>query len=360
MANSILKPFGTLDRTATEILVSQMDHSSVNTIDFTNVDNINFASLRLLLTAREQDYRFFIVNANEAVAEKFEDTGVSSFVNVCRKPKTLDISKYQEFGASFLSKAYNSEDGDSMIKIYGSRVKKELVSQEKIVAREVFKFGIQTPLVGTLYENEDSVALDFERIPSKRSFSRIIADEPHRLEEISVLFAKKCKELHTKECNTKVFQDRTIYYRQSIVNCKELTDDEKIKAIEFVNSVPRKTTCLHGDMQLSNIIMTDNGVMWIDLSDFGYGNPMFDMGMWYFQARMNTEEIAQHLYHFGLDTLKKVWDVFIKEYFGADTPEKAQKVDNQLSKFGALHMLYLGTEYGFEPHMMPFIRKTLF
>ena len=131
-----------------------------------------------------------------------------------------------------------------------------MVAQEKAVARAVMLFGLPTPLVGTLYEDGDRTALDFERIPDKRSFSRIIAEEPEQLETITRRFAKMCRKLHETPCDTTLFQDRVLAHRQVVINCKELTDAEKEPVLAFVDSIPRVTTCLHGDLQMSNVITT--------------------------------------------------------------------------------------------------------
>lgn len=356
---NFIKVSGILDKQGADELLDAIKADAIFIIDFSEVSDIKFAALRALLRCRQSGKRFNIINAESAVAEKFEDTGVSSFINVSRKPKPLHMDKYKEFGASFLSKAYNSEDGDSMIKIYGKRVPKTLVAQEKAVARAVMLFGIPTPLVGTLYEDGESTALDFERIEGKRSFSRIIAEEPDRLEEISRRFARMTKKLHSTECDTEVFVDRTMYYRQAVANCKVISDEEKKKAMEFIDNIPAATTCLHGDLQPSNVITNDVDDLWIDLSDFGYGNPMLDMGMWYFLSILNTEERARDLFHLGLDDMRRIWEFFIDEYFGADTAAKKAEVSAEVEKFAALHMLYLGSTYGFEPGMIDFIRMKI-
>ncbi len=359
LEGTVLRLAGRLDGEGAAGLETAMSADNIYTLDFAEVGSVNFAALRALLNIRKSGRKFGVVNASNEVAELFEDTGVSSFVTVCRKPKPLDMSKYVEFGQSFLSKAYNSTDGDSMIKVYGENVPMEVVEREKIVAKSVMLFGIPTPLVGSLYADGNFKGLDFERIEGKRSFSRIISEEPERLEEMTVRFARMCRELHSKECDTNVFADKTFFYRQTILNSKEITDEEKQKALAFLDSVPAKTTCLHGDMQLSNVITNGKEDLWIDLSDFGYGNPMFDMGMWYFLARLNDPRITENLFHFGQDTMDRIWPVFIREYFGADTSEKQAEVDAQIVPFAALHMLYIGTIYGFVPGMMDFIREKL-
>ena len=350
---------GVLDGCGADGIVAAMAAGDGFVLDFAGVGEIKFAALRALLRCRQAGKRFSIINAGTDVAERFEDSGVSSFITVTRRPKPLEIGKFDEFGAGFLSKAYNNGDGDSMIKVYNSRVPKQIVIQEKAVSRAVMLFGLPTPLVGSLYEDGEYMGIDFERIEGKRSFSRIISEEPGRLEEMTVRFARMCRKLHATQCDTNVFPDRTDFYRQAVMRCDAITDAEKARAMEFLDSVPVETTCLHGDMQLSNVITNGTDDLWIDLSDFGYGHHMLDMGMWYFLSMLNPEHLCQHIFHLSKAQMASVWDVFAGEYFDADTPDKKAGVIAEVEPYAALHMLYLGSNYGFEPGMLDFIRARL-
>lgn len=355
-----IRVFGEIDAEIAGQILSHMLGTNIYVVNFEEVSSINFAAMRVLLNGRRgEDKRFRIINASNDIVARFEDSGLSSIISICRKPCRLDVDKYQEFGASFMSRAYNSADGDTMIKIYGDFASKHLICQEQAVARAVLAFGINTPMVGSLYTDGKSQALEFERIEGKRSFSKIISEEPERLEEITVRFARMCRQLHETPCDTNIFNDKSLIYRQAINNCKEITDNEKDKILSFIDSVPSRTTCLHGDMQLSNVITNGREDMWIDLADFSYGNPMFDLGMTYFLCKLNSEEQLIKLFHFGRETMDRVWDIFIREYFNVTTAEQIELATRSLEPFAALHMLYLGTTFFFMPFMLPYIRKVL-
>ena len=357
MNDRILCPAGILDAGAAGRLVARMKGPEPYVLDFSDVDAIHFAALRKLLEARRQGCRFSVINASDAVVDRFTDSGVGEFIDVCRRPRPLDASQYEEFGASYLSKSYNSADGDAMMKIYGANVSREAVAREKAVARAVLRFGLPTPLVGALYADGDRTALDFERIPGKRSFSRIISEEPDQLEPITRRFARMCRQLHATPCDTAIFQDRALVHRQAVINCQELGDSDKERILAFVDSIPAATTCLHGDLQISNVITTGLEDLWIDLGDFGYGYPLLDIAMWYFLTKITNEERAQHLFHLGVEDLARIWDLFVEEYAGARTPAAKQAYEQTVIPYAALHMVYLGTTYGFEPGMVDYIRS---
>ena len=350
---------GVLDGPTADAMISAMKAGGTYVLDLDGVTDIKFAALRRLLRARQKGLHFSAVNASPAVAEKFEDTGVSAFIPVCRRPKPLQREVWAEFGQSYLSKSYNSADGDSMIKIYDDRVPKQLVAQEKMVARAVMCFGLPTPLVGTLYEDASGTALDFERIEGKRSFSRIVSEEPGRLDEIGRRFARMCRRLHETPCDTAIFSDRKMFYRRALAACSELSTEEKAKVSAFIDKIPAATTCLHGDMQLSNVITDGTEDLWIDLSDFGYGYPLLDMGMWYFQCQLNDERHTLNLFHLTLNDMRRLWDVFVEEYFQAGTAAEKEAVARSVEPYAALHMLYLGSTYGFAPGMIEFVKEKL-
>lgn len=354
-----IKVSGQLDKSGADEVVAAMSPETVFTLDFAEVGNINFAALRSLLRCRQSGIQFSIINASSDVAERFEDTGVASFVNVTRKPKPLKLGTYDEFGGGFLSKSFNSDDGDSVMKVYGPRAPRWFATQEKNIAKAVMLFGIPTPLVGSLYEDEENTGLDFERIEGKRSLSRIISQEPERMREISVLFADMCKELHSKQCDTRVFPDRKISYRRAVLSCKDFNEEEKQKVMAFIDSVPDATTCLHGDMQPSNIITNGVDTLWIDLADFSYGNPMLDIGMWFFLSMLNPEHLCQHIFHMTKSQMAEMWDIFMEVYFDAKTPEQKTECINTVEPYAALHMLYLGANFRFEPGMIEYIKDKL-
>jgi uncharacterized protein (TIGR02172 family) len=359
MSDPLFHPEGVLDAAAARRIVAALDAEHSPALDFDAVEDIHFGALRVLMNARRSGLRFSIINACDAVSDRFTDTGVSAWIDVCRKPRPLDLSRYEEFGASFLSKAYNSKDGDSMIKVYGTNVSKLAVAREKAVARAVMLFGLPTPLVGTLYETEGRTALDYERIEGKRSFSRVIAEEPERLGEMTRRFARMCRQLHQTPCDTALFRDSRAVHRQAVLDCPGLDEAARAAFLRFVDSIPAATTCLHGDMQMSNVITTGEEDLWIDLGDFGYGEPKLDIAMWYFLSRLNTEENVRQLFHLGLADLARIWDIFVEEYADARSSEEKQAFEQAVIPYAALHMIYIGVEYGFQPGLLDAARSLI-
>ena len=91
---------------------------------------------------------------------------------------------------------------------------------------------------------------EYELIKNKRSYTRIISQEPERLEEISLKFAHMARELHAKETDT----TRLCSYKQRIERFyrekNRVPEEYKQRALNFLETVPDTPRCVHGDLHI--------------------------------------------------------------------------------------------------------------
>ena len=273
--------------------------------------------------------------------------------------REININDWHEVGRGSNAVTYASGDESLILKLNKLTSGEKMVANEYNLCRNVASMGISAPHVHEIVRIGDKFGIIFRNVKNKKSFSRMIADNPEKIEEYTKTFTAKCRELHSTPCDTDLFEAKADVLRKGIDKAKFI-DKYKPVLYKYVDEISECTTCLHGDMQMSNVITTGKEDMWIDLSDFGYGYPMLDLGMWYFLAILNTEQRSIDLFHLGLADMRRIWDAFAKEYFGVSTAEELEEVNRKVEPFAALHMLYLGSTYGFEPGMMDYIRAKLF
>lgn len=357
---TLLHVSGSIDGTNVQALEAAMNDKDIFTLDFSEVTDMTFTALRAILQLRRTGIRFFIVNLNDKLANMFDSTGVSATVSACRKPVMIDIDQYPQSGESFTAKTYDVSD-DVMLKVYNDFIPAEVPMREKLTARAALMFGLPTPMSGDMVTDGKRTGILFERVLNKRSFARAISQEPENVEDYAIRFANMCKELHTKECDTALFPDRTLMYRAAVARAEGYTDAEKKKMTDFIDSVPTATTCIHGDLHIGNVITNGKADLWIDLGDFSYGNPLWDIAMLYFVSNRNqSEEMVMDMFHISIAKFKEFWKYFAKYYFGADTDAKLAEVNNMMEPFAAMQMLFLIVNFNREfPWMREFIRKTL-
>ena len=116
---------------------------------------------------------------------------------------------------------------------------------------------------------------------------------------------------------------------------------------------------MHGDLHIGNIITNGIENYWIDLADFHYGCPLFDLGMVYFTCHCDEEEMTYKLYHVHNKEMQEVWRIFVREYFGADTPEGLAEIDAKVLPYACLMMVFLGNRGPMFPFMRKLVEDTL-
>jgi len=273
------------------------------------------------------------------------------------EPETVDMNDYSESGDGFTATSYDHMDGLRMMKLYADFIPFGQTEREFVVSRALTEMGLETPRALRIVTDGKRFGVEFEKIKSKRSFARAISQEPDKLEEYSRQFARMCLRLHSTPCTSKVFQPAYCRFMKAVNESGHYSDAQKEKMTAFIRSIPNTGNCLHGDLHIGNALMAGGKEYWIDLSNFATGNPLFDLGMFYFVSHCTDDATCFRLFHISLENMMKVWNVFMEEYF----PDSAARSDaeRQLPSFAALYMVCFEDKGGLLPGMKEFIYKHL-
>ncbi|MBR0297182.1 MAG: TIGR02172 family protein [Paludibacteraceae bacterium] len=234
-------------------------------------------------------------------------------------PIKIDLNDYVRTGEGANGDSYNHKtDPSIMLKMYFRNF--EAAQLELELAQKVYEMGIPTPEPGDLVTDGERLGIRFRRIEGKKSYSRACGDDPEHTEEYAREFAQLCKKLHATHVDTTQFECVKDRLYKMLADNPFFTDEQKAKIHAFIAAAPDCDTAIHGDLQFSNGIFTEqNGVRtpyFIDLGDFCYGYPMFDIGMVYLCCCLNNEEWTMMQYHMSNATAARFWDAFAAEYFG--------------------------------------------
>ena len=274
------------------------------------------------------------------------------------KPELINLADYEESGDGYTAISYNHKDGKRMMKLYASYMPISVPENELQMTWSIMDLGLRIPKAYRLVTDGKRVGVEFERILNKRSFSRAISQEPDQLEAYVKDFADACHKLHATPCNTEVFTSVKDFFNAAVDASKDYGSTQKARMHAFIDAAPDATTCLHGDMHIGNIIRSGNLDYWIDLADFRYGHPYFDLGMlWFVCVANESEEMAQQLFHLSHAQMLQVWAVFVKYYFeGALTTEEA---DRLIAPYAALYMIHFANRESMLPHWWGIVENTL-
>jgi uncharacterized protein (TIGR02172 family) len=255
--------------------------------------------------------------------------------------ETIDLNDYIRTGEGGTAQAYTRKDGKTLAKLYNPGFEADRARAEFLTARTVFEMGIPTPEPYRLVTDGERFGAEYELIPNKRSFTRIISEEPERLQEISLTFASWAGKLHATPADT----SRLRSYKQVLLQFyheKDLVPEAfKQRALAFLETVPEPETLLHGDLQIGNIITDGNRTLWIDVGEFSYGCPEWDLAMvWIMCHRMNAQR-AENLFHVTPETMKAHWDIFYPAYMGTTDPQVLGPYIKRMMPFYAVKVPYV-------------------
>lgn len=273
-------------------------------------------------------------------------------------PECVDMGEYERSGEGYTAESYFHKDGKRMLKLYSDFVPSTEAELEFDRAGQIEELGLLIPHALRMVTDGKRTGIEFERIRNKKSFARAISEEPDRLEEYSSMFAAMCRELHSKTCARGSFRPAEERFLKAVSESGFLNEEQKSEVVRFIRSIPSTDNCVHGDLHIGNALMSDGKLYWIDLAGFGYGNPLFDLGMMYFLCLcLKDEEQLLDVYHLSSEQMRRVWKTFSHEYFEGKYTE--EQIDTMVAPFAALYIIYFESKGLTTKAMMEFVKAKL-
>ena len=252
----------------------------------------------------------------------------------------INLEDYTQTGEGGQALTYTRKDGSAMAKMFIYEQGLDTVEREFYISKAVYEAGIPCPRPIRLVTDGERFGAEYEVIANKRSFTRIISQEPEQLEPLSVKLAQLGRELHATPANTEVFPDMKEVIRPWIEKSSCISDALRARLLPVLDSISSPKTCLHGDFHIGNIITNGKKDYWIDLGDFAYGAPEWDLSMNLYLAYYMSPEYMDSLFHLDNATFRKHWSILLRSYYGLNTLEEQQAKEKELLKFTAFKLLY--------------------
>ena len=266
----------------------------------------------------------------------------------------VDMADYEYAGEGANGISYNHRsDPDVMLKLYHpGKVQQPL--DEMLIARKVFAAGIPTPEPGDYVTDGTRYGIRFRRIRDKQSYARAVGNHPEDVVRYAEEFAGMCRKLHATPVDTTVFECVKDRYARQLEQNPFFTPMEKDRLLRFILDAPDTDTAIHGDLQFGNAIFVGDERYFIDLGDFCYGYPLFDVGMVYCIAFLSDEGFVREAFHMDQKTARRFWEAFAPAYFGTDRP--LADIEEDVRPFAGLKTIIVERDIGCP---MPSFREAL-
>lgn len=325
-------------------------------LDITDLDYISSAGLRVILSLKKrcQSKPFRIVGANAEVMDVFDMTGFSEIMQVepaCRK---ISVDGCEIIGRGACGECYRIDD-ETIIKLYYDNADASFIEHEKALAKKAFVMGIPTAISYDIVEANGRKGVVYELIKSK-TLAELIRADRSKTDEYVAMYADICKKvcsIRTDDPQIPSFKQNN---RQDIANITGITDEERNYLYRFIDLVPEGDNCVHGDLNINNIMVQDGECCLIDMGELSTGMPMFDVSRIVFSmVYANTEPGTYNgFYKMPSDEVAEIFQKFFRAYFGYDTVEEAEKANPlvkwlyPLAWFRCCTSMLKGTRWGEE------------
>lgn len=299
-------------------------------LDFSKLDYISSAGLRVILSAKKRclDKIFKVINVNSEVMEVFKVTGFDEIIDISPASKKVNIEGCSVIGRGACGECYRLDD-ETIIKLYYGNTDISFIEHEKALSKKAFVMGIPTAISYDIVEANGRIGVVYELIKSK-TLAELMRTNKDNLDEYIKMYASTCKAIHNIHTNDKDIPSFKELNHSGIDAIHVISDEEKALLHQFIDMIPDGDACIHGDLNLNNIMVQDGECCLIDMGEFGRGNPMFDISRIVFSMDcLNTKPHEfNDFYKMPSEMVTFIYQGFLKEYFGTSSIDEIIKIDS--------------------------------
>ena len=291
-------------------------------VDAAALDYLSSAGLRVLLALKKrcgQEKSFRIIHVNADVMGIFDMTGFSEIMDIEPAARKITLDGCEVIGRGACGECYRIDD-ETIIKLYYDDTDPSVIEHEKSIAKKAFVMGIPTAISYDIVEAEGRRGVVYEMIRSQTLCELIRADSANTDRYIA-MYADVCRKIHAIHTNDPEIPSFKDANRADIAKIRDISDAERAYLTRFIDLVPDGDVCLHGDLNINNIMVQDGECCLIDMGELSRGNALFDVSRILFSMIYANPPSGSfnEFYKLPSDTVSALYEKFAERYF-ADNP----------------------------------------
>ena len=201
------------------------------------------------------------------------------------------------------------------------------------MAKLALILGVPTAISYDVVKVGNSYGSVFELL-NARSFTKILTDEPQKLDWCVKEFVALLKKIHgtvVPEGKLRDIKETALYWVSTMQSC--LPADAAEKLLALVQAVPHDNHMIHGDFHTKNIELQNDEVLLIDMDTLSVGNPVFELAQVYCSligfSEWNHENI-RHFQGYDFETAKTFWAKALAAYLETDDEAALFKAEEKI------------------------------
>ncbi len=289
-------------------------------IDAKDLEFISSAGLRVILSCKKKcgDKTFKVINVNNDVKNIFDVTGFSEIMEISGSLREVNVDGCELIGAGACGECFRIDD-ETIIKLYYPSVSEEEIEREKALAKKAFVLGVPTAISYDIVKSNGRTGVVYELIKSK-TLGELIRNDYDNREKYIDLYVDVCKKISKIKSDDNEIPLFIELNRADIKKIDMLNDDEKQYLHKFLDLIPNENTCIHGDLNINNIMVENGECCLIDMGEFSRGNHLFDVSRIIFSMEYANTSDGEYnaFYKMNGEQVKEVYKSFMKKFFGED------------------------------------------
>jgi len=310
-------------------------------LDIEDLEYISSAGLRVVLRLRKDYPTLKVVNASSEVYEIFDMTGFTEMLPVEKAYRKLSVDGCEVIGEGSNGVVYRI-DRDTIIKVYRNPDALPEIHKERELARKAFVMGVPTAIPYDVVKVGESYGSVFELL-NATSFSKIIAAEPDKLDQVIDWSVELLKTIHSVELEPGEMPDmKAVAVDWAHYLEGHLPEEIYQKLVSLVEAVPENHHMMHGDYHTKNIMLQNGEVLLIDMDTLCLGDPVFEFGSIY-NAYVGFSEldhnVSQNFLGIPHEAAETIWDQTVRRYFGTEDEAEVEAIKEKAMVIGQTRLL---------------------
>lgn len=283
-------------------------------IDFSNVKMITSACVRCLLQFHKSGYNYELKGISKEIFTVLKITGVSAILNIKQETFSINTEGCKVLGRGFHSEVYRLDE-ETIAKIYFEKNEIDNAINERIISKQAFIKGVPTEISFALCESNGRPGLIYELVDANTLLS-IFVEDINGMEKYITDYVNLVKSVHTFDNvgMTGIYDKKKGFINEANFISKYIPKECYERIIRLKDEIPDSNRLVHGDPHPANVMLTDKGMIFIDLSDMGFGDEKFDL-MFLYRTLKLFPMLPNNKYALKEKEAAKLWDLFIKEYY---------------------------------------------
>ncbi len=324
-------------------LLSQLNGAKAEqlVLDAAGLDYISSAGLRVILRIKKTCPDVRIVNVSSEVYEILDMTGFTQMMPVEKAYRVVSVEGCEEIGRGANGTIYRI-DQDNVVKVYNNADALADIQHEREVARLALILGIPTAISYDVVKVGESYGSVFELL-NARSFSKILATEPERMDWCVHEYVKLLRTIHSTlvpEGKLPDMKETALSWARFMRDYLPEAAGEKLCAM--VEAVPHDDHMIHGDYHTKNVELQNDEVLLIDMDTLAVGHPIFELASMFNSFVGYSEydhETIKKFQGFDFETGSAFWKKALAAYLGTGNGRKLREVEDKARIIGYTRMI---------------------